>query len=409
MRGSEASDARATGSALREREQMLTSVVEGNPIATFVIDAGHRVLCWNRACAALTGWSRERMLGSTEHWRAFYAARRPVLADLVLDQADAATIARHYGARRIEVSQVAEGAFEAEHFFPDVGAGGRWIFFTAAPLRDASGAVFGAVETLQDVTERNRAREEIERYRENLEAQVVARTAELASANEELSQYAYAVSHDLKAPLRAVRNYADFLREDLAGRLDAEQAGYLDGIQRALEQGEQLIEDLLDYSHVGESAAVAERLDLGAFLRGLLDGLALEGDVVVEMAERWPLVCADRLLLRQVFQNLVTNAVKFNRSVPRRVRLDWQWCAPRRIEVAVRDNGIGIADRHREQIFRIFQRLHTRSEYPGVGIGLAIVRKALAHLDGAVRVESVPGVGSTFFVALPAEGAPADD
>jgi signal transduction histidine kinase len=386
--------------ALREREQMLASVVEGLSIATFVIDAGHRVRHWNAACVALTGWSSARMLGTLEQWRAFYGVTRPVLADLVLDQADEHGIARYYGAGRIHRSPVVAGAYEGEHFFPDVGDGGRWLFFTAAPLRAADGEIIGAVETLQDVTERNRAREQIERYRENLEAQVAARTAELANANEELSQYAYAVSHDLRAPLRAVRNYADFLREDIGEELEEEQRGYLDGMQRALRQGEELIDDLLDYSRVGRSVEQPDALDLGALLRELLEPVVLDQTVEVDIAAQWPTVHADRVLVRQVFQNLISNAVKFNRSVPRRVELAWRPSGAGHVEVMVRDNGIGIAERHAEQVFRIFQRLHTHSEFPGAGIGLAIVKKALSRLGGSVRMESEPGAGSAFFVTL---------
>jgi light-regulated signal transduction histidine kinase (bacteriophytochrome) len=105
--------------------------------------------------------------------------------------------------------------------------------------------------------------------------------------------------------------------------------------------------------------------------------------------------------LRQIFQNLIGNAVKFNRASPKRVEIGWLPIDGQNCELFVRDNGIGIESRHHEQIFQVFQRLHTRAEYEGTGLGLAIVKKATGKLHGSVRVESKPGEGSTFFVALP--------
>ncbi len=238
--------------------------------------------------------------------------------------------------------------------------------------------------------------------------------AELEAANAELSQYAYVVSHDLKTPLRAVHNYADFLREDLEATLDGDQKAYMDGLGRAVREAEDLVEDLLELSRVGRRSVPVETVDVGAFLRELLAILSLPAEVEIVMADDWPTIVVEPVSLGQIFQNLIGNAVKFNTSPHKRVELGWQ-PAPlpcsdgggaggggvQAYEFFVRDNGIGIDPHYHEQIFRVFERLHTSEEYEGTGIGLAIVKKAASKLGGSVRVESEPGEGSTFFVTLP--------
>ena len=171
--------------AIKESERQLSQIVDSTSIPIFVIDAQHRVTHWNQACANLTGFAAARMLGSDSAWRAFYPAQRPTLADLILDQADEQVIARHY--RKFARSTLIDGAFEAEVFLPDAGAGGRWHFFAAAPLRNADGHVTGAIETLQDITDRRRDQQLLEdktaalqRAYAEVEQRIAERTAELS-------------------------------------------------------------------------------------------------------------------------------------------------------------------------------------------------------------------------------------
>jgi signal transduction histidine kinase len=252
-----------------------------------------------------------------------------------------------------------------------------------------------------NVLKRRQVEEELINHRDHLEELVTGRTAELATANAELAQYAYVVSHDLRAPLRAIHNYASFLHEDLEDTLDGEQKVYLDGLGRAVYEAEELIEDLLKLSRLGRRSVQLKPVDLGVFLQELIASLNLPAEVEVVMQADWPTLDAESTLLRQIFQNLVENAVKFNDSSPKRVELGWRPVEQDKYEFFVRDNGLGIEPRYQQQIFRVFERLHTREAYGGTGIGLAIVKKAASKLRGSVRVESEAGEGSTFFVTLP--------
>jgi len=310
------------------------------------------------------------------------------------------------------------------------------VSISAAIYSNPDGVPVGSVHILRDVTDRKRVEEALRKAHDELELRVEERTAELAAtteqlklqlaqrkraeealsaahralerkataleaANEELSEYAYVVSHDLKAPLRAIRNYADFLYEDLAERLDGDQKTYIDGLKRAVRQGEILVEDMLEFSRVGKQRLPPEAIDIGVFLQELVATLALPPDVEVAMADEWPTIETDPTLLTQLFQDLIRNAVKFNHATRRRIELGWLPVDGEGCELFVRDNGIGIEPRHQEQIFRMFHRLHTRKEYGGTGLGLAIVKKAAGRLHGSVRVESKSGEGSTFFISLP--------
>jgi len=250
---------------------------------------------------------------------------------------------------------------------------------------------------IRDITQRVQAEQALQEAHNEL----VTKAAQLAEANAELSQHAYVVSHDLKAPLRAIHNYADFLGEDLEDTLDEEQKEYLDGLRRAVRQGEELTNDLLEFSRIDRRGKPMKPVDMGVFLQKLIASLNLPPEVEIVMRDDWPTIDTEPTLLRQIFQNIIENAVKFNDSPDKRVEIGWLLLGEECCEVFVRDNGIGIEPRHQEQIFHVFQRLHTSDEYDGTGIGLAIVRKAISKLHASVRVESKPGEGSTFFVALP--------
>ena len=253
------------------------------------------------------------------------------------------------------------------------------------------------IELQQEIDERQTAENALRLAHRDL----AKKASDLEEANKELSQFAYAISHDIMTPLRAIHNYADFLREDLEGTLEENHKMYLSGLVNAVGQGQELVEDLLELSRISDTTEKNSIIDMGQFLQELIEILDLPPDVAVVLGNNWPSVDARPALVRQIFQNLIVNAIKFNRSSDRRVEIGWRPVGQKSYEFCVRDNGIGIEPRYHEQIFLVFQRLHTREEYEGTGIGLAIVKKAISKLHGTISINSEFGKGSSFFVTLP--------
>ncbi|MBE9541154.1 MAG: PAS domain S-box protein [Proteobacteria bacterium] len=172
---------------LVERGKTLSQIIQGNTIPTFVINKDHIVTHWNRACEKLTGYKAEEIVGTNKQWLPFRGEERPIMADVIVDEMKDEEIKKYYG-HKWRKSVLIDGAYEAEDFFPQIGEKGRWLFFTAAPIKGADGETVGSIETLWDTTERKEAQEALQRAHDELEMRVEERTAELSKVNEELSR-----------------------------------------------------------------------------------------------------------------------------------------------------------------------------------------------------------------------------
>ena len=254
-------------------------------------------------------------------------------------------------------------------------------------IRDSDGSMRFLVGLVQDVTGRILAQQALQE-----------RTAELERSNRDLEQFAYIASHDLQEPLRMVATFTQLLQEGYRGRLDAQADEFIRYAADGATRMQHLIRDLLAFSRIGSGARELQRVDsTHALERAVanLHALREEAGARIE-AGALPAVLANPILLVQLFQNLVGNALKFRGEQPPVVRVSARRDGPL-WEFAVADNGIGIAPAHHERIFGLFKRLHSHEAYPGTGIGLALCRKIVEHHGGLIRVESAPGRGATFY------------
>ncbi len=274
---------------------------------------------------------------------------------------------------------------EVEEPFPALD---RWYHVTAFPTRHGRVAV-----VFRDITGHREAEDERVRF-----------TEELQRSNEELQRFAYVASHDLQEPLRSIISFSQLLERRYKGRLDEDADEYIAFIVEGGNRMQTLIQDLLQLSRVETTARPLEPTDAGEVVDGVLHAMETpirEADARIEVGDL-PVVMADAAQLAQVFANLIANALKYRRQdVPPEIRISAERTG-RVWRFAVQDNGIGIEAEYFDRIFVIFQRLHTKEEYDGTGIGLAVVKKIVERHGGRIRVESTPGEGSTFFFTLPA-------
>jgi signal transduction histidine kinase len=258
---------------------------------------------------------------------------------------------------------------------------------------------------------RRALREKHERHlRHQVEEDLARKVDELARSNADLEQFAYIASHDLQEPLRMVAAYTQLLSERYTGKLDENADKFLGYASEGALRMQVLIKDLLAFSRVGRNCAARGEVDCNEVLKEVLQSLvsAIQESGAVVNCAGLPTVWADRTQMAQVFQNLIGNAIKFREKAPPVVfveveKTDQQWL------FSVRDNGIGIAPEYLENIFVAFHRLHARTEYPGNGIGLAIVKKTIELYGGKIWVESQPGSGSTFKFTMPIHPAVPDE
>lgn len=274
---------------------------------------------------------------------------------------------------------------------------GRVLDRYTAPVKNASGTYYGRVWYYRDITERKRA-----------EAEQAQLLQDLASANRELNDFAYVVSHDLKAPLRAIGLLADWLVADYADRLGEEGQRQLKLMEGRVKRMHTLIDGILEYSRVGRRREQQAEIDLNSLVAEVIDLIGPPPHIRMEVENHLPVVKGERTRLQQLFQNLLSNAVKFMDKPQGEIRIgciddngDWQFY--------VVDNGPGIEDRYFSKIFQLFQVLSPRDEMENTGVGLALVKRIVELHGGRVWVESKVGEGSSFFFTLPKSKLHNDD
>ncbi len=279
-----------------------------------------------------------------------------------------------------------------------------WVEVSAGPLKDKDGELRGGVMAIRDVTQRKSAEREIKKLNDELEQRVIERTAQLQIANQELESFSYSVSHDLRAPLRHIGGFSKMLVEEYGASLDPGAKHYLDRIQAGTHKMGLLIDELLNLARVGRHALNRQPTKLNPIIADIISILEadFEGRHVDWVIEDLPPVSCDPVLVKQIFQNLLANALKFTRGreqarieVTHRLREE-----DGQLVFMVRDNGVGFSMKYVDKLFGVFQRLHRPEDFEGTGIGLATVQRIVLKHGGRVWAEGEIDKGAAFQFTL---------
>lgn len=392
--------ARESNDLLRASEQHLKAVVNGSPIPQFVIGRDHRIIYWNRALEECSGLRAEEMVGTREQWRAFYGSERPCLADLLVeDETD--RIEQLY-AGKYSRSRLIEGAFEGVDFFPEM-RGGTWLSFTVALIHNKDGEVIGAVETLADITERNRMEQALRDLNATLESKVVQRTAELEKRTRQLQQLTLQLS---QAEDRERTRIGAILHEDFQQQIAAAKL-HLSLLSKCVEDNPQqqdivarvdeILRDAIEQSrslaHELSPAALSQN-DLTEILRWLATRVSTELGLKVHVSAQDEVILPSDALtvfLFRAVQEMLRNVAKHSQAREATIRTTYHG---RYVCISVRDQGTGFNPKELEE---------------GVGFGLMNIRERSEMLGGRLKVRSRKNVGTALYLTVPNEDAQATD
>jgi PAS domain S-box-containing protein len=355
---------RGPAAAEQSAAERMAAVVRSSPDAIISIDLNGLITDWNEGAHRMYGYAAQEAIGQQATMLMAVDGQRE-LEDVLAAVVTGDVVAQLETRRIAKSGETLTGSL------------------SASPLRDARGVIVGAATVVRDMTERALIDEELRR------------------SNRDLEQFAYVASHDLSEPLRVIAGFVDLLARRYRGRLDEDADRFIDFIVSGVERLQALIDDLLAYSRAGRAKLERQPVDVGAVVRDVLWALApqLQAQAVDVDVSALPVVQAEKAMLRQIFQNLISNAIKFgDPDHPairvRATRLPSGW------RFDVQDNGSGVEPRHADRVFEMFQRLHSR-EVPGSGMGLAIVKRLTERLGGHVAVTAAEPKGSIFSVTIP--------
>ena len=367
----------------RIAEQRYRQLIEGvQDYAIYSLDPNGYLTSWNTGAQRIKGYNEFEIL--RKHFSTFYTPE------------DAAA-----GMPQHVLKTAAEtGHFEGEGWRVRKDGTRFWASVVVTPIRSDQGELIGFSKITRDVTDRRVLLEQIRQHAEELELRI----AEREQTNAELEAFSYSVSHDLRAPLRAIEGFTNAFIEDYGEQVPPQGLEYLREVTAAAERMNHLVQDLLNFSRLSRIQFELTPTDVGSVVRQALR--QVDGDasaVTVEVGQGLSVTGHEQTLV-QILSNLIANALKFQRpGIAPEVIVSAERTNGH-VRICVRDNGIGIAPEHQERIFQVFERLHGQEEYPGTGIGLAIVKRGAQRMGGRVGLDSKPGEGSTFWVELPRAG-----
>ena len=356
--------------ALHESEERFRLLVESvSDYAIFMLDPAGRVASWNAGAEAIKGYKAEEILG--QHFSVFFPPE---------DVASGKPQTQLAAAER-------DGRVEDEGWRVRKDGSRFWADAIITAIRDPAGTLIAYGKVTRDLTLRRRMEEQ------------------LSQSNAELERFSYSVSHDLRAPLRAINGYAQAVLEDYATVLDAEGKRFLGIIRDSAKRGGELIDALLNFSRLGRQPLSLEPVDLTELARGVVDELRRSAgpEVTDTVVDPLPPARGDRTLLRQVLTNLIGNAFKFTRGRPHPQIEVGARREGQAVVYYVRDNGVGFDMRYADKLFGVFQRLHRADEFEGTGVGLALAQRIIQRHGGRMWADGKVDGGATFFFTLPVE------
>ena len=374
---------------LRRSEEQLRLLVEGvQDYAICLLDADGRVTSWNSASERIEGYRSDDLVG--RHF------------SLVFNQEDQ----RQGRPQQAIETAAAQRHFEGEFWLVRKDASGYWANVVLSALRADDGRLIGFTEVIRNITERKRCQDEIQRWSSELEQRVNQRTAQLEAANKELEAFSYSVSHDLRAPLRHIEGFIGMLRENAGKNLNEHQQQILQVIDVSAKKMDRLIDELLAFSRTARAEMLQQKVNMATVVEQARNELRSQtgGRKIKWIIPPLPEVDGDPAMLRQVLINLLSNALKYTAQ---RVHTDIEvGCSQSEREHVffVRDNGVGFDPDYTYKLFGVFQRLHPAHEFPGTGIGLAIVRRIIARHGGRTWAEGKIDHGATFYFSIPKSG-----
>jgi PAS domain S-box-containing protein len=365
-------------------ENLLKLMVESvRDYGIFMLDTKGHVISWNIGAERIKGYKAEEIIGS--HFSIFFAKE-----DVEANKPE----------RELMIA-TKEGRYEEEGWRVRKDGTTFWASIVVTAVRDNHGVLRGFGKVTRDMTERMRNEEKIRALANELEERVMQRTRDLETSNKELESFSYSVSHDLRAPVRAMNGFARILLDEHSQELSKEAREYLSIISESARQMGNLVDDLIEFSRLGRRPVYKTAVNTRDLLDSVLETLrpSFEGRNIELVIGELPEAYADPILLRQVFLNLVSNALKYS-SNREHARIEIGALSHHNDKTVyfVRDNGVGFNMKYAHKLFEVFQRLHRAEDYEGTGVGLAIVSRVIQRHE--VWAEAEEGRGATFFFSL---------